>query len=163
MRRAFCGRAGWVGWEKLSHWRAVIVFNWKLRWRTFQYVDLDGFGIGVRGAASVLAWVARSSTLDQKVGGGDVTLLRDYGNTTPRWVVVNFLEREEQKEELVLIQPRIVSDRLLIDFEEGKLISQKFEASWSQSVKNRSCWRFVIISRKVSFRWACSGVHCICE
>lgn len=64
----------------------------------------------------------------------------------------------------MLIQPRIVSDRLRIDFEEGKLISQKFEASrTSQSVKNRSCWRFVIISRKVSFRRVCSRVHCICE
>lgn len=87
------------GGAELSHWRAVIVFNWKLRWRTFQYVNLDGFGIGVWRAACVLARVARSSSLDEKVGGGDVALLRDDGNTTPRWVVVNFLEREEQKEE----------------------------------------------------------------
>lgn len=96
---SICGRRTKEGVEALSHWRAVIVFNWKLRWRTFQYVNLDGFGIGVWRAACVLARVARSSSLDEKVGGGDVTLLRDNGNTTPRWVVVNFLEREEQKEE----------------------------------------------------------------
>lgn len=69
---------------------------------TVQHMHDDCLGVGVGRAARVLAGVRRHRPLNQEVGRGDVTLLRDHTHSTSWWVVVYFLSKKKNNNQAPL-------------------------------------------------------------